>query len=783
MYKVSSVFHKYLILYTLFLILFNMRQNLLKIFVLIAAGLGVGLSIFLLIYLLNTKVPAPGDEVIVPADTSKSDKSLVQQLANQSKINKFKNYEELQAYLDEHANTGGMYADYGGAGIMKSTRAVAPTAAPMVNEMVAEDSAGAAGAGPDYSGTNIQVAGVDEADIVKTDGNYIYVVSNNDVFIVDGYPGAESKVLAQIKFDSTPQGLYLSGQRLVVYGQDYQIYNREYASNFRRRGDYTFVKVFDLSDPKNPKQVRDLDFEGYYVNSRMIGDQVYLVTSTYLSVFDDEVPVPRVIENGAVLCVDSKVAGCLHPPVYYFDMPYESYNYTTVNSINIKNTTDPVKAEVYLLSGGQNLYVSENNIYITYTKYISEYQLSMTVMKELVYPKLGSKDRDRIAKIEATENYILSPQEKQNKISYMVERYLNSLSDVERTAIEDQTQALLRQKYQSIANELEKTVIHKIAIKNGELKYQTYGEVPGNVINQFAMDENQGYFRIATTRNRQWAEFLNEDEQDSWSNLYVLDADLKTVGRVEKLALGERIYSVRFMQNRAYLVTFQQTDPLFVLDVSNPQSPRVLGKLKIPGYSNYLHPYDDNLLIGLGRDTKVNEWGGVINQGIKLSLFDVSAVDNPKEVDTYIIGDAGTNSEALNDHHAFLFSKDKNLLVIPVQQWGGYAVAVPEAGMDSVVEKPIGIMPPRPGNNFNGAFVFNITPQGFKLTGKLEHDAGSSNYDDSYQTTIRRSLYIENELFTCSNKYLMANDLSDLDLIKRLRLEVKPGGDDFQVIN
>ena len=250
--------------------------------------------------------------------------------------------------------------------------------------------------------------------------------------------------------------------------------------------------------------------------------------------------------------------------------------------------------------------------------------------------------------------------------------------------------------------------------------------------------------------------------------MYVLDADLKQVGAVEKLAEGEQIYSVRFMQGRAYLVTFRQTDPLFVIDLADPTKPTVLGELKVPGFSSYLHPYSDTLLIGFGK--QATDEGRV--QGLKLSLFDVSDVDNLKEVDTYEMGDRGSDSIALDDHKAFLFSKDKNLLVIPVtlaeqETLGSYR------------------------NTYtHGAMVFSVDENGFTFRKQIDHSDGSDSDSNSayyygysyYDTTIKRSMYIDNVLYTLSNKYLKMNGLEGLEEVKSLQLTPGESSDDFTVI-
>jgi len=261
------------------------------------------------------------------------------------------------------------------------------------------------------------------------------------------------------------------------------------------------------------------------------------------------------------------------------------------------------------------------------------------------------------------------------------------------------------------------------------------------------------------------------------------------------------------MQNRAYLVTFQQTDPLFVIDLSNPANPKVLGKLKMPGYSSYLHPYNNKLLIGLGKNTETNQYGGVITKGLKLSLYDVSNVSDPKEVDTYSFSDETSNSIALNDHKAFLFSAEKNLLVIPYTTNGSGPIVTPMPMMEKVsagsagsgstgvsaptVEK-ISVYRPVYRQFFSGAAVFKITEKGFELKGKISHpEISTDSVQDCwwgycyYDNNILRSLFISDTLYTFSNNYLKANKIDDLKEIKSLELKKEKAGQpsDIEIIN
>ncbi|UCE36041.1 MAG: beta-propeller domain-containing protein [Thermoplasmata archaeon] len=292
--------------------------------------------------------------------------------------------------------------------------------------------------------------------------------------------------------------------------------------------------------------------------------------------------------------------------------------------------------------------------------------------------------------------------------------------------------------YTEYVNYSQKTVIHRISIHDGEIMYEATGDVPGYILNRFSMDEYEGNFRIAT---------------GTWggsNGVYVLDLDLDVVGNVTNIAPGEQIYSVRYMGARAYLVTFRRVDPFFVIDLSDPKAPKILGELKIPGFSNYLHPYDENHVIGLGKETP-EDGRGIL--GVKLSLFDVTDVANPKEISKYVIGSRYSSSSAEYDPHAFLFCKEKNLLVVPV----------------------------RLNYSWHGAYVFDISLEnGFVLKDIIDHYDDSedqTNYNYCYDRTIKRSFYIQDTLYTLSNVLLKMNDLEDLNEVGQLDLTI-PDGDE-----
>jgi uncharacterized secreted protein with C-terminal beta-propeller domain len=311
----------------------------------------------------------------------------------------------------------------------------------------------------------------------------------------------------------------------------------------------------------------------------------------------------------------------------------------------------------------------------------------------------------------------------------------------------------------------ESTVVHKFSLDDGAISYKGNGDVPGHILNQFSMDEHNDYFRIATTIGH----VSRMGASTSTNNIYILDSGLGQTGKIEDIAPGERIYSARFMGNRGYLVTFKKVDPFFVIDLSNPMNPQILGKLKIPGYSDYLHPYDENHIIGIGKDTvEAEESRGDFAwyQGVKMAVFDVTDVANPVEMHKIIIGDRGTNSEALHDHKAFLFDRGKNLLVLPVT-----LAEIPEAQKQGARSNQHG------DYVYQGAYVYELTLEnGFNLKGRITHydsdeafkKAGYYWGDQGFN--VRRSLYIGNVLYTISNSKIKANLLSDLSMVKELEI-------------
>ena len=236
--------------------------------------------------------------------------------------------------------------------------------------------------------------------------------------------------------------------------------------------------------------------------------------------------------------------------------------------------------------------------------------------------------------------------------------------------------------------------------------------------------------------------------------------NLSKVGKLSNIAPGERIYSVRFMQDKAFVVTFRQMDPLFVIDLKNPRNPRILGKLKIPGFSTYLHPFMEGYLIGLGMETTVNrDTGAVLTEGLKLSLFDVTGYTNPKELHKLIIEGTYVNSEALYNHRAFLLDSENKLLVIPIMI---------QQTVETEHMKTPGVFS---GYSFQGVLVFKIDPsRGIEIIGSITHVNGEEHMHGS-GLVIKRALYIGEVLYTLSSRKMMMHSLLTLEKVGELTLE------------
>jgi len=648
-------------------------------------------------------------------------------------VKHFNSIDEIKEFLRENAKDYGGYGFYEGRGGLLSDMA----------ETTADSSFSGAGesksrGAESYSETNIQVEGVDEPDIVKNDGKYIYVVSGDRVVIVDAYPAEDMEILSEINVtgNANVMNMFVNKDRLIVLANGYESVKDVYCAlpaEEVAKGDCavsynearTFVYIYDISDKKEPSLERNISIDGSYRDARMINDYVYLVSSRYVRLNGFGLPLYKV--DGVEISPKE---------IFYIDMPNSRYMFTSISSIGIENGN--FNTEVYLTGYTGGIYVSKDNVYLTFTKNIRMDEYYKRYVDEVLIPLLSPSEDEKIRDVmDSDRDYY----EKQKEVGEILDSYMDSLDAEEKVLFMKELEKETEDFQIKISKEVEKTVVYKIRIDKDEIDFKGQGEVPGRVLNQFSMDEYKGNFRIATTTFGRG--FARAGDSGSFNHLYVLDDDLRIIGKVENLAPGERIYSVRFMGERAYMVTFRQVDPLYVIDLSDAGNPEVLGYLKVTGYSDYLHPYDENTIIGIGKES--DESGRV--RGVKISLFDVSDVENPSEIGKYEIKEGKwSKSEALYDHKAFLFDREKGILVVPVSYYGEIEMA--EQGRTRY-------------RYWQGAYVFDISLEGIQLRGKVDHcdNLTENKYFGDY---VRRSLYMGNVLYTVSNSKVKANDLDDL---------------------
>jgi inhibitor of cysteine peptidase len=655
----------------------------------------------------------------------------LKQFSSQSELNDFL---EQGQELNKHLSYSGGFLERTLGGIAKGL------GAPMMEMAVDSVSENIAPAADDFSTTNIQVEGVDEADIIKNDGKYIYVVSGNKVVIVNAYPAENMNILSEIKLESNIQEIFINDDKLIIFGG---YYGRDSSKSY----------IYDISDKENPELENEIEQEGQYINSRMIGDYVYIINTKYAYSGNPEPPI---------YTIDGVKERVMASEVYYLPHPDVGYVFTSISAVNIKN--GDFDSEVYLTGRTNNVFVSQDNIYLTYTKYVNYAEYSREIAEQVYFPLLPGKYDDKIEKVLDSSD---DDWQKLNEMRKIIDDYSNELTGNDKSDFSKELLERLEDFEIKIQKEKEKTIIHKIKVNKMNIEYQENGVVPGHILNQFSMDEYNGNFRIATTTGS-----TGRFNSNSLNHLYILDEDLEIIGKVEDLAKGEKIYSVRFMGKRAYIVTFKKVDPLFVIDVSNPRNPEVLGYLKITGYSDYLHPYDEDHIIGIGKETAGGNEDFSWYQGVKISLFDVSDVENPVEKAKIEIGDRGTNSDALRNHKAVLFDKEKEILVLPIQL---HKIDESKYGEKEIPENAYG------ERVWQGAFVLDINLEGISERGRITHDSKNPKENEygyvsfDYNKQIKRSLYMGDTLYTISNSIVKANKLDSLDGVDFVEWETDNG--------
>ena len=531
---------------------------------------------------------------------------------------------------------------------------------------------------PEHSETNVQVEGVDEADVIKTDGNLIYQLRAQDLKITDISTG-EMKNIATIKFEDFTHAseLYLYDSKLIVIGSSQMYYPmfEDFGLDIMPMPQYapqTYIYFYDVSEPENPVLIRKYVGDGTYMTSRLTGGKLYMVWNKWLNSYN------LTAENILPKFTDQ-----------LFFSGSDVVKASTIDFDTLRYFPDTVESNMMITLGF-------NLDHITYAPHLAAYLGNSTN----IYANLDTM-------IIAMDRYHYD-------VRAMGESFAPSFRNT--------------------------TELYKFNLVDGTINFSAKGSVPGRVSNQFSMDAYKGDYRIATTSGETWS-------NTSQNNVYVLGSDMKIKGKLEGLAPGERIYSARFAEDRAYLVTFKQVDPFFVIDLKEPSKPEVLGYLKIPGFSDYLHPYDANTVIGFGRET-IDTANGPILGGIKIAMFDVTDVTKPVEKSKIVLGSSNSWSEVLNNHKALLISKDKNLFALPVTLYNR-------------VDNDIKF-------TFQGAYVYSISPtSGFVLRGTSTHltqpeieDSMLKWYDTS--KNVSRVIWSGTSLYTLSNYGIKKHNLDDM---------------------
>jgi len=491
---------------------------------------------------------------------------------------------------------------------------------------------------PDYSTTNLQEPGVDESDVVKNDGQYLYVLTDDVLRILRVSPPDGLEQLGMVRFDYSGRDLYLYGDTVIALLREYPYapgeirpLNAPGDNGGTYSGPRTIVALVDTTDKAQPTVTRTFVFEGELVSSRRIDNKLHVILSAYPPVPPDTppdeidvIPLERWLPKYQVTLPDGSIqAGNVAEwDAFYRPNEPDGCGVTAIVTIDVANPAAGHTSVAVVADRGV-IYASPNALYLTDTDYDEQANLRQT------------------------------------------------------------------------------TAIHKFDLTGGSARYVASGSVSGRLLNQFSLGEYEGYLRVATTTDS----FSNGQDGRSKNHVFVLgeqDDRLVIVGSITDIAPGEELYAARFLGPRGFLVTFEKIDPLFTLDLSDPTQPRLVGELKVPGYSDYIHPLGDNYLLTIGKDAE-DAGGFSWHQGVQLSLFDVSNPAEPVLVDKVILGTRGTESEACYDHKAFNYFAARGLLAVPIWLVEGGSGG-PEIGE----------------HTFTGLYVFRVqTDQGFELLGRI----------------------------------------------------------------
>ena len=578
-----------------------------------------------------------------------------EELLAKADIKRFESVEELRETLKEHQQENVYYLEANEESIQKETVMTDATNSKSEAEATKlEDDLS-------YSKTNNQVENVDEADIVKTDGEYIYYSQNKKIYILDNDLNYKSTIESD---GFSPYQIFINQDKLVILGSSYNVQNitskqtiedslveREIINTIYRPK--TEARVYDITNREKPELEREISIDGNYQNARMIGKNIYFISyySLYFNRGIEELKDEDILPSykDSYVSEETKFIGANN--IAYFDVE-SSNNYSIIAGFNLESNED-VNIETFL-GGGRNIYVSENNMYIVNT------------------------------------NYGMNFQEANSKI-------------------------------------------YKFQLKNSDIIAIGNCEVDGYVNNQFSIDEYNGNLRIATTISK-----YDMEEEYTTNKVTIFNEDLEQIGSIDNLVENEDIHSVRFMGDVGYVVTFREIDPLWVLDLSDPTNPVVKGELEIPGYSSYLHPWDETHIIGIGYNVKDNGYGGVTNDTIKVSMFDVSDLSNPKELFNISFGNKYAYSNIMYDHKSLFINKEKNLIGFPVNWYS-------KVNKTGLILYRVDLE----NNKFDE--ISNLTSKGYGF--------------------VQRAIYIDDYIYNLFSDKIVKYDMNSFEEVKKVELD------------
>jgi hypothetical protein len=677
---------------------------------------------------------------------------------------------------------GGFYRgvdDVGEIALTTSAGSAAPIppSAPSANESASE-----------YSETNVQVTGVDEADFVKNDGSYIYMLANGKFRIVDAWPPEQAEEIAAVEVEGTPKKLFVHEGRAFIYsslepivsnGYSYYGSNREctygYDCEFTGDGHELKITVFDISEVTQPTLVREIRFLGSYLNSRRIGNAVY----------------------SAVIFPEPTIANLNY-------WPNDEWNNALCSGSENLPSFDRIE-EVFETLKAKNRDIIQAVEVSDWLPAVKDVHYNNGVAQENANPLV------------ACENFYQStPKDGMNFLS-LIATDANGEAPLQATtilgkpgAVYASTSALYiaakHSRYTMLTpwwyfeNDVEEaSTIHKFSLTNNPpaSQYDGSGVVKGRILNQFSMDEFKGFFRIATTSSRA----PSPNAHSTLSILEPQDNELVVVGQIDNIAPTEDIRSARFIGDKGYIVTFKKTDPLFVFDLSEPHNPTIAGELKIPGFSTYMHRLDDNHLLTIGYDAD-DQGSFAWFQGIMLQIFDVSDMTNPMLSHKEIIGTRGSTSEAATNHLAFNYFGSKGLLAIPMticdsgqneeEQGGRYGDLMTfsgllvyqvnaETGFDLVGGVPHIAPEMHNGDNLRGR-MSRTSPAPPSILPSTSDKYGNfcNNWWTQSNSYVKRSIFMDDYVFSITEDTIKANHLSALGKdIAVVHFEEQPKCDAF----